>query len=69
MECQAKQRITDKPVTREELKELIRTKPFTKIGEMYGVSDNAIRKWCVRYELPTKKKDINAYSDEEWLNI
>ena len=69
IECQAKQRITDKPVTREELKELIRAKPFTKIGEMYGVSDNAVRKWCVRYELPTKKKDINAYSDEEWLNI
>lgn len=69
LECQAKTRITEKPVTREELKDLIRTKPFTKIGEMYGVSDNAIRKWCARYDLPTKKKDISAYSDSEWANI
>lgn len=69
LECQAKTRITEKPVTREELKKLIRTKPFTKIGELYGVSDNAIRKWCARYNLPTKKKDIGAYSDEEWANI
>lgn len=68
-ECASlKRRLVDRP-DREELKELIRTKPFTKIGEMYGVSDNAIRKWCIRYDLPTKKKDINAYSNEEWLNV
>lgn len=66
LECNAKTRITSKPVTREELKSLIRTTPFTKIGEMYGVSDNAIRKWCEGYNLPTKKKEIKAYSQEEW---
>lgn len=66
LECSAKTRITVKPVTREELKNLIRTTPFTKIGEMYGVSDNAIRKWCEGYSLPTKKKEIKAYSQEEW---
>ena len=37
---------------REELKNLIRTVPFTKIGEKYGVSDNAIRKWCIVEKLP-----------------
>ena len=55
--------------SREELKELIRTTPFLTIGKKYGVCDNAIRKWCIRYDLPTKKKDINAYSNEEWLNV
>lgn len=67
--CAIKQKITEKPVTREELKELIRNIPFTKIGEMYGVTDNAIRKWCIKYDLPFKKKDIKKYSDEEWEKI
>ena len=54
------------PITREELKDLIRIKPFTKIGEQYQVSDNAIRKWCDKYNLPRKATDIKKYSDEEW---
>jgi uncharacterized protein YjcR len=64
-----KKRITIKPVTREELKQLIRTTPFTKIGEKYNVSDNAIRKWCIQYNLPTKKTEIKKYSNEEWEKI
>ena len=55
--------------TREELKILIRTMTFTKIGEKYGRTDNAIRKWCDHYNLPRKKADINKISDEDWLNI
>jgi len=61
--------LTKRTVTRpsrKELKQLIRTKPFTEIGKMYGVSDNSIRKWCDFEKLPRKKKDINSYSDEEW---
>lgn len=54
------------PITREELKFLIRTEPFTKIGERYNISDNGIRKWCKKMNLPYRKKDINSYSDEEW---
>ena len=42
------------PITREELKELIRNKPFTQIGAKFGVSDNAIRKWCDKFDLPRK---------------
>lgn len=51
---------------RNELKELIRTKSFLEIGRLYGVSDNAIRKWCKAENLPHKKTDIKNYSDEEW---
>lgn len=54
---------------KETLKNLIRTQPFTTIATTYGVSDNAIRKWCRFEKLPFKKREINAYSDEEWLNI
>lgn len=45
-------------VSKEELNELIHKYPFTKIGEMFGVSDNTIRKWCKKYELPYRTKDL-----------
>lgn len=32
--------------------------PFIQIGKWYGVSDNAIRKWCKSYGLPYKQNDI-----------
>lgn len=61
-------RKTERP-TREELKQMIRTIPFTRIGLMYNVQDNSIRKWCDSYHLPRTKKEINNYSDEEWETI
>ena len=65
-ECSNKsKRVCERP-SREELKNLIRTIPFTKIGEKFGVSDKAITKWCVSENLPSRKKDINSYSNEEW---
>lgn len=63
-----KMRTVERP-SREELKYLIRNLPFTKIGKMYGVSDNSVRKWCDFENLPRKKRDINSYSDEEWEKI
>lgn len=56
-------------VTREELKRLIRTTSFVKIGERYGVSDNTVRKWCDELNLPRRKTEINSYSDLEWSKI
>lgn len=50
-------RKVDRP-TKEELLVLIQTKPFVQIGKMYGVSDNAVRKWCKIYGLPHRSKDI-----------
>lgn len=41
---------------RDELKNLIRTLPFTTIGTMCNVTDNAVRKWCDTYNLPRTKK-------------
>lgn len=57
------------PISRGELKDLIRKEPFTSIAKRYGVSDNAIRKWCDKFKLPRLKKEILLYSDEEWKNI
>lgn len=53
-------------ISREELKSLIRTKPFTQIGKQFNVSDNTIRKWCDNYNLPRKSNEIKTYSDKEW---
>lgn len=56
----------DYPITREELKQLLRTTSFLQIGKRFGVSDNAIRKWCKNLNLPCRAHDIKKYSDEEW---
>ena len=55
--------------SREELKKLIRSTPFLQIGKKYNVSDNAIRKWCLNYGLPSKKMEIKAISDEDLNNV
>lgn len=52
--------------SKDELKSLIRTQPFTKIGKDLGVSDNAVRKWCKSYNLPYRHNDIKNYSDYAW---
>ena len=68
-ECAHKaQRRTERP-SREELKQLIRKNPLVQVGLMFNVSDNAIRKWCIAENLPSKKSEINSYSDEEWNKI
>ena len=60
VECRKQEKSKHIP-KREELELVIYNTPFTKIGEMYGVSDNAIRKWCKKYGLPYKKKDIKTF--------
>ena len=55
--------------TREVLKSLIRTTGFMELGNNYNVTDRAIAKWCKQYGLPSTKKEIKSYSDEEWALI
>lgn len=42
--------------SKKELQTLIDTTPYTHIGNMFGVSDNAIKKWAVEYGIYVKKK-------------
>ena len=68
-QCIDKQnRVVERP-TREELKKLIRTKSFLQIGKQFGVTDNAVRRWCDSYDLPRKKSDIKNISDSDWVKI
>lgn len=68
-ECAAKARVIpveELPITRNELKHLIRTKPFTQIGKQFDISDNMVRKWCDKFGLPRRATDIKKLTDEEW---
>lgn len=56
-------------LTRDELKQLIRSISFVEIGKRYNVSDNAVRKWCEKYDLPKTKQLIKTYTDAEWDKI
>lgn len=69
--CAAKEknkinRVVENRPNRQELKNLVRNYSFLSIGKKYGVSDNAIRKWCKIEKIPYKKTEINSYSQEEW---
>lgn len=55
--------------SREELKQLVRTKSFVSIGKQYNVTDKAITKWCQYENIPHSKKQIRKYTDDEWAAI
>jgi len=66
-DCAAKaQRIVKRP-EREVLKQEVFNTPFTTLGKKYHVSDKSIQKWCEYYNLPSKRRDIKKYSQEEWM--
>lgn len=54
--------------TKEVLQKEVQETPMTKLGQKYGVSDNAVKKWCKNYEIDlppmrghwTKKKFENS---------
>lgn len=55
-----KKQNSNKP-SKEILMSLILKYPMTKIGDIYNVSDNAVKKWCKTYNLPFTYKDIKQY--------
>lgn len=56
-ECQSKTaRLVERP-SKEELIALLKEFNFTKVGKQFGVSDNAIRRWCRDYQISDKAKD------------
>jgi hypothetical protein len=47
------------PISKADLQQLIDTNtPFTTIGKQYGVSDNAVRKWCKKYNIDSTKQSV-----------
>ncbi len=62
-ECYNNNRESRKP-DKKKLLELLLKYPMIKIGELYGVSDNAVRKWCRSYDLPFKRNDIKKLREQ-----
>lgn len=58
-----------KEIDRDLLKNEIRIYPMTVVGKNHMVSDNTIRKWCKKLNLPYKVKEIKKITDEDWINI
>lgn len=57
VKCNSKlNRRSERPSKENLFKELSESN-FTEVGRKYGVSDNAIRKWCKFYGLPTKSSE------------
>lgn len=54
---------------REQLKTDIRLMSFVEVGRKYSVTDNAVRKWCISMNLPSKRSIIKTYSDADWDKI
>lgn len=49
-------KVLDRP-SKEELIRLLKQYNFVKVGKMYGVTDNAVRKWCKKYGISSKAAD------------
>lgn len=47
-------------VSKEELEQLVKEKSLLAIGKMFGVSDNAIRKRCIKFGIAFKKYKLNT---------
>lgn len=43
-------------MTDDDLRRLVDTMPVTHIAKKFGVSDNAVRKWCKRRGVPMKPR-------------
>ena len=44
------------PISKEDLFNLLCKNSFIRVGNMFGVSDNAVRKWCDKYDIPRHSK-------------
>ena len=51
--------------TANELKTLLENNTFTAVGRMFGISDNAVRKWCKDYGLPYHSSDYQKPKTKE----
>lgn len=52
--------------SKEELEKLTLEMPLTKIGKQFGVSDNAVRKWCKNYGITNLPN--NSYRQKVFHN-
>ena len=69
LKTEKQKKVNSKIPSRDILKNQIRTMSFLSIGRLYDVSDNTVRKWCDKYNLPRKATEIKKITDEEWEKL
>lgn len=57
IDCYLKQKVSRIP-EKSVLLKLLLEYSMTQIGKMYGVSSNAVKRWCLKYDLPYLKSEI-----------
>lgn len=66
--CQDCYKVTTRKVTnrpdKDTLYALLTRNSFKKVGSMYGISDNAVRKWCDSYGIPRDSKYYRSLSSQ-----
>ena len=62
IDCEIKARITHNIPKKEELENKLFSLNgnFTEAGRYYGVTDNQVRRWCKKYEMPFHTKDYKV---------
>lgn len=60
-ECAHKGNGSKRPTVFELIEKFKELKSFVRVGNYYGVSDNAVRKWCKLYNLPIKSSEMKEY--------
>ena len=63
-------KINTPPITKEELKQLLLDNKgnFTKVGKILNISDNGLRKWCKKLNLPTHSGDYKINNTKQINN-
>ena len=62
MDCYQKLKAKNIPPKEVIIEELKNFTTFVALGKKYNVSDNTVRKWCKKYNLPSKTSEV-----QEWL--
>lgn len=61
VECYHSYISKDRPSLTELINSFNQLHSFVQVGKFYGVSDNAVRKWCKLYKIPFKTKELKEY--------
>lgn len=67
--CGQKEREKNVPDLKSLINSLRQYKNFVKVGKEFGVTDNAVRKWCDKYGIPRSSMVIRNLSDDEWESL
>ena len=64
--CASKEhrKVADRP-SKEQLCQELKESNFVAVGKKYGVTDNAIRKWCKSYGLSTRASDYKVKKEKK----